>query len=68
MSTKIMSDLKDAIVIGSNGDLIEEFAMLSPFPNVLDEGLSCNEVKRFPGEASRTPASWDYAKSMIISR
>ena len=65
---KIMRRIEDALVIGSNSHAVEKLAVLRALPDVLHKRFSSNEVERFPGEASRTPACWDYAKSMMISR
>ena len=61
--TKIMCRIEDALVIGSNSHTVEKLAVLRALPDVLHKRFSSNEVERFPGEASRTPACWDYAKS-----
>lgn len=68
LGTKIMCGIKDALVIGSDSHAVEKLAVLSALPDMLHKRFSSNEVERFPGEASRTPACWDNAKSEMISR
>jgi hypothetical protein len=64
----MMCCIEDALVVGGNGYAVEQLAVLRALPDMLHKGFSSNEVERFPGEASRTPACWDNAKSEMISR
>ena len=49
--------MSDAIIIGCDDDFRKFRCEFAAFPNVLDERLSSDEMKRFPMEAGGAPAS-----------
>jgi hypothetical protein len=65
-ATEGSDGLGDAIVIGRNQDFREFRGMFAAFPNVLDQGFSCDEVERFPREAGGAPACWENADDVML--
>lgn len=55
-SAKSDNGIADPFVISGDEDFIQQSGPLAAFPNVLNERLASDGVKRFPEEAGGSPA------------
>ena len=65
LSTEGFDCLEDPLIIGGDEDVRKIFRPFATLPDVLDEGLSGDEMKRLSGEACGAPACRENADNQL---